>query len=57
MYNESNKKKKKQWARNRSQCLWENCKKSAEGKGIYIQKSEIKTDSKAQTEENEVKVS
>ena len=34
---------RKQMGRNRSQCLWQNCKKSSEWNGINIQKSQTKT--------------
>ena len=32
-----------QMGQNRSQCLWQNCKKLGEWNGIYIEKSQIKT--------------
>ena len=42
----------KQLGQNRRQ----NCKKLAEWNRVYIQKSEMKTNTKTKTEENEIKV-
>ena len=44
----------KQMSWNRSQCLRQNCKKSAEWNGIYMKKSQMKTSTNSLTEENEV---
>ena len=41
---------------NRNQRLKKNCQWSTEQNGIYIEKSQMKTNTNTQTEENEVKV-